>query len=215
MPNSDQQDAPHNSKVLVLFAHPSIGRSEVNKPLFELSQTIPGVTAVDLYAEYPTFRINIDKEQQRLKDHDVVVFMFPLYWYSTPAIFKEWQDLVLEYGFAYGHDGTALHGKSFMCVISAGGKEEAYQTDGYNHFSIRELLQPLEQTANLTGMRYLAPFVLFGSRTAVEEGRVKAHAKQWKQTLQALVADKVDLKKARQVPLFNQHLGSVIKEPQL
>jgi putative NADPH-quinone reductase len=196
----------------VLFAHPSVGRSEVNKPLFELSKTIDGVTAVDLYAEYPTFRINIDREQQRLREHDVVVFMFPLYWYSTPAIFKEWQDLVLEYGFAYGHEGTQLHGKAFMCALSAGGKEEAYQTDGYNHYSIRELLHPLEQTANLTGMRYMAPFVLFGSRTAVEEGRVGEHLSQWEEALRALVDDRVDIKKANEVAVFNQSLESMIKE---
>ena len=60
------------------------------------------VTLVDLYGEYPDYRIDIDREQQRLRDHDVVVFMFPLYWYSTPSMLKEWQDLVLEHGWAYG-----------------------------------------------------------------------------------------------------------------
>ena len=97
------------NKVLVLYAHPSQRRSEVNQPLFKACQAVEGVTAVDLYYEYPTYNINIDREQQRLLDHDVIVFQFPLYWYSTPSILKEWQDLVLEYGFAYGHDGTALH----------------------------------------------------------------------------------------------------------
>jgi glutathione-regulated potassium-efflux system ancillary protein KefG len=40
--------------------------------------------------------------------------MHLLYWYSTPAILKEWQDLVLEHVFAYGHEGTKLHGKIFF-----------------------------------------------------------------------------------------------------
>jgi putative NADPH-quinone reductase len=141
--------------------------------------------------------------------------MFPLYWYSTPAIFKEWQDLVLEYGFAYGEEGIQLHGKAFMCALSAGGKEEAYQTDGYNRYSIRELLHPLEQTANLTGMRYMAPFVLFGSRTAVEEGRVGEHVSQWEKTLHAMVDDRVNIQKANEVAVFNQSLESMIKESEL
>lgn len=145
----------NNNKVLVLYAHPSQRRSEVNAPMFRDAGSIKGVTAIDLYYEYPTYNINIDLEQQRLIDHDVIIFQFPLYWYSTPSILKEWQDLVLEYGFAYGQDGKALHGKTFLCAISAGGKADAYQTDGYNHFTIRELLQPLEQTASLTGMTYL------------------------------------------------------------
>lgn len=76
----------HQKRVLILFAHPSIKRSEVNRFLFETSRNREQVTLVDLYGEYPTYEIDIDKEQQRLRDHDVIVFMFPLYWYSTPAI---------------------------------------------------------------------------------------------------------------------------------
>jgi len=175
-------------KVLVLFAHPSLERSEVNRDLLAASKLTEGVTVVDLYAEYPTFGIDIDREQERLRQHEVIVFMFPLFWYSTPALLKEWQDLVLEYGFAYGHEGTALHGKWFLCALTAGGRESAYREQGYNHYTIRELLRPLEQTAVLCGMQYLPPFALFGARTAVEEGRVADHVARWRDVLQRLVA---------------------------
>jgi Kef-type K+ transport system membrane component KefB/NAD(P)H-dependent FMN reductase len=97
---------------------------------------------VDLYAEYPDYRIDIDREQQRLREHDVIMFLFPLFWYSTPAILKEWQDLVLEHGFAYGSEGTALAGKFFIVACSAGGPAAAYEPEGYNHFTLRELLRP-------------------------------------------------------------------------
>ncbi|MEZ9232353.1 NAD(P)H-dependent oxidoreductase [Vibrio amylolyticus] len=190
-------------KVLVLYAHPSQHRSEVNQLLYNKASTIPNVTAVDLYALYPTFDINIDSEQQRLKEHDIVIFQFPLYWYSTPAILKEWQDLVLEYGFAYGHDGNELEGKTFFCAITAGGKADAYQSDGYNHFTIRQLLQPLEQTASLTGMNYLAPFALFGSRTALEENRIADHVEQWATLLRDLSEDNIDLEKAAKAEKLN------------
>ncbi len=186
---------PADKRVLVLFAHPSLERSEVNGDLLAASRDSQGVTVVDLYAEYPSFRIDIDREQQRLREHDVVVFMFPLYWYSTPAILKEWQDLVLEYGFAYGHDGAELHGKWFLCAFTAGGLESAYREQGYNHYSIRELLRPLEQTATLCGMQYLPPFGLFGARNALEEGRVVGHVDAWRQLLARLRAG--DLEPAR------------------
>lgn len=78
----------HSKKVLVLFAHPAPGRSEVNVPLFNEAKLNKHVTAVDLYAQYPDFNIDIEREQQRLVDHDVIVFLFPLYWYSTPSILK-------------------------------------------------------------------------------------------------------------------------------
>ena len=198
-----------NKRVLILFAHPSQERSEVNTPLFERAKQLEHVTAVDLYHEYPTLRINVDKEQQQLKDHDVIIFLFPLYWYSTPAILKEWQDLVLEYGFAYGTGGDALHGKTFMCALTAGGKESAYCSQGYNHFSIKELLQPLEQTASLTGMKYLAPFTLFSARTAVEEHRLQTHLDQWERLLKGLVNNHVDLEKAALLPKLSSDFDSI------
>ncbi len=149
---------------------------------------VEGVTVVDLYAEYPDLCIDINREQQRLREHDIIVFMFPLYWYSTPSILKEWQDLVLEYGFAYGSDGTALHGKRLLCAISAGGGEDAYRHQGYNHYSIRELLRPIEQTATLCGLTYLPPYALFGSRTAFEAGRLQTHIDCWLRILKDLIA---------------------------
>lgn len=200
------------NKVLVLYAHPSPQRSEVNQHLFKAAKKVEGVTVIDLYHEYPTYHINIDKEQQRLVDHDVIIFQFPLYWYSTPAILKEWQDLVLEYGFAYGHEGTALHGKKFLCSLSAGGKADAYQTDGYNHFTIRELLHPLEQMATLTGMQYLAPFALFGARTAQEDGRVKSHVGNWSSLLTKLVANEIDFEQASKPEKLNHYLATLVKE---
>ncbi|MDN3612413.1 NAD(P)H-dependent oxidoreductase [Vibrio ostreicida] len=198
------------NKVLVLYAHPSQRRSEVNQPLFDVLKHIEGVTSVDLYYEYPTYNIDIDKEQQRLIEHDVIIFQFPLYWYSTPSILKEWQDLVLEYGFAYGQEGTALQGKKFLCALTAGGNEEAYQSQGYNHFTIRQLLQPLEQTATLTGMQYLAPFALFGARTAQEDGRVDKHLKAWVKLLNALVANQLDYHKAAQVDKLCHCLDDIL-----
>ncbi|MAR01161.1 MAG: potassium transporter KefG [Oceanospirillaceae bacterium] len=190
-------------RILVLFAHPSQHRSEVNLPLFHLCQSLQGVTAVDLYQEYPTFDIDVDREQQRLLEHDIIVFLFPLYWYSTPAILKEWQDLVLEYGFAYGHDGSALHGKTFFCAVSAGGPLEAYSQQGFNHATLREILRPLEQTAALTGMRYLPPFALFAARTATQDGRSHQHLQDWQQVLLALQDGSLDLSGADKTATLN------------
>lgn len=204
--------AESTRRILVLFAHPSLDRSEVNRPLAEAVRNLEGVTLVDLYAEYADFQIDIDREQQRLLEHDVIVFLHPLYWYSTPAILKEWQDLVLEHGFAYGSKGTALHGKIFFNAITAGGIEAAYRAEGYNHFTIRELLQPLEQMALLCGMIYLPAFALFGARTAVEERRVNQHVADWTRLVEALRDDRLDITAAQSLPRLNTDLDGIIKE---
>ena len=199
-------------RVLVLLAHPSLDRSEVNRPMAAAVNGLDGITLVDLYAEYPDFQIDIDREQQRLLEHDVIIFQHPLYWYSTPAILKEWQDLVLEHGFAYGTDDTALNGKIFFNTLTAGGLEAAYRAEGYNHFTIRELLHPIEQTAWLCGMIYLPPFALYDSRTAVEEGRLDRHVADWIRLLQALRDDRLDIETARDLPQLNGDLDAIIRE---
>ncbi len=197
---------------MVLFAHPSLDRSEVNSPLARAAAGLPATKVVDLYAEYPTMHIDVDREQSRLVAADIVVFLHPLYWYSTPAILKEWQDLVLEYGFAYGAEGNALRGKTFFSALSAGGAESAYRADGYNHFTIRQLLAPLEQTANLCGMLYLPPFALFGARSAAEQGRIPEHVAEFIRLLTALREGRLDIDRARNLPQLNGHLDALIRE---
>ncbi len=199
--------------ILVLFAHPSLDRSEVNAPLARATASVEGVTLVDLYADYPDFDIDVDREQDRLRAHDVICFMHPLYWYSTPAILKEWQDLVLEHGFAYGAEGTALRGKIFLNALTAGGPEAAYRSEGFHHYTIRELLQPFEQTALICGMTYLPPFALFSARTAVEDGRVEAHVADWVRVLCALRDRRLDIAAAQSQPKLNADLSAVITEP--
>jgi len=199
-------------RILVLLAHPSLDRSEVNRPMVDAVHGLDGVTLVDLYAEYPDFQIDIDREQARLLVHDVIVFQHPLYWYSTPAILKEWQDLVLEHGFSYGSEGTALHGKLFLNALTAGGTEAGYRSEGYNHFTIRELLHPVEQTAALCGMTYLPPFALFGARTAVEENRIGQHIDDWLRVLAALRDDRLNIETARDLPQLNFNLNAIIRE---
>ena len=151
-------------RILVLFAHPKISDSIVQAQMLQAIGGLADVTIHDLYAAYPDFLIDVDHEQALLLAHDLVVFQHPFYWYSAPAIIKEWLDLVLEHDWAYGAQGTRLHGKFMMQAISTGGPEHFYQPQGRNRFAIRELLNPFNQTAYLCGMAYLEPFAIFVGR---------------------------------------------------
>ncbi len=130
---------------------------------------LEGVTIRDLYAEYPDFGIDVAREQQSLLDHDLIVFQHPFYWYSSPAILKEWQDLVLENGWAYGPGGTKLAGRFLLSAVSTGGTEAAYHPDGRNRFEMEELLAPFNQTAYLCSMAYLKPFIIHAGRRMAHE----------------------------------------------
>ena len=200
------------SRVIVLFAHPGQRHSQINLELAEAARSTDGIDFVDLYAEYPRFKIDIDREQERLLSHDAIVFQFPIYWYSTPALLKEWQDLVLEYGFAYGPGGDKLAGKLLLPVATAGGPEDAYREHGSNNFPLRTLLTPLEQTANLCQMRYIPPFVLFASLRARTDGRAGRHVDQYRTLLGALRDDRLDIERSRQRDLLNDDGLPVLEE---
>jgi len=140
------------------------------------------ITLHDLYEEYPDGDIDVEAEQRLLLDHDVVVWQHPFYWYSSPPLLKAWQDLVLEHGWAYGSEGTALHGKVVLQAISAGGGAPAYCEQGYNRWTIRQYLRPFEGTARLCGMRYLPPWVVFGTHR-LDDGDLEVWGDAWARTL--------------------------------
>ena len=180
------------AKLIVYYAHPGHKHSHVNKFMARAAEALDGITFVDLYRDYPRFDIDADREQQRLLDHDVIVFQCPLFWYSTPSIVKEWQDLVLEHGFAYGSDGDRLAGKRMMLAVTAAGPEDAYSNDGFQHYPLRDFLRPLEQTARLCGMRFPAPYVLHSSLRAPSSGAVEPHVNGYRRLLEVIRDDRYD-----------------------
>ncbi len=198
-------------RTLVLLVHPRPDRSDVNRPLFEVARQVAGVTAVDLYATYPDFHIDVDREQDRLRDHDAIVFQHPVYWYSAPALLKEWLDLVLEHGFAYGHGERALTGKLLVNAVSSGGNRDAYTKHGANHTELKDMLVPFRMTADLCRMRYLAPFALFGAGRAAEEGRLGQHLEEYQRFLEAMVADRIDIGRAVSALTINEAFDQIVR----
>lgn len=173
-------------RVLVLFAHPALEKSRVHRALVAAVPADPALTFHDLYEEYPRLAIDVGREQELLVAHDIVVFQFPFYWYSTPPILKQWQDLVLEHGWAYGSEGTALRGKTLLCAVSTGGRAEAYEPGGYNRFSVRQLLAPVEQTARLCRMRVLPPWLVSGTHR-MQQSDIAGAARAYAALLKALL----------------------------
>uniref|UniRef100_UPI0028D21044 NAD(P)H-dependent oxidoreductase n=1 Tax=Actinomyces oris TaxID=544580 RepID=UPI0028D21044 len=93
----------------------------------------------------------------------------PMYWYSTPALLKQWEDDVLLYGWAYGSTGNALAGKELLVAVSTGGAGDAYSRESSYGYTLTELLRPLQATANMVQMTYLEPFTTTGILTITDE----------------------------------------------
>ncbi|KAB7787553.1 NAD(P)H-dependent oxidoreductase [Bifidobacterium cebidarum] len=151
-------------KTLVLVFHPNMAKSRANAALMEAAQKLPAdtVTVREEYALYPNGNIDVAAEQQLIEAHDRIVLQFPLYWYSSPALLKEWEDQVLAFGWAYGPDGKALEGKEITVATTAGGPESEYQPED-NGATMSEVLSPYRMMARYVHATWLKPFVVFDS----------------------------------------------------
>lgn len=141
-------------QTLIIVSHPSLTDSSAQRFLWE-SLPAEGVTWHHLESVYPDGEIDREAEQQQLLQYDRIIFQFPFYWYSSPALLKQWQDIVLTDGFAYGTNGGRLSGKEFGLVLALGVSEREYQAGGREGFSISELTRPYQAMAKKCGMVYL------------------------------------------------------------
>jgi NAD(P)H dehydrogenase (quinone) len=118
---------------------------------------------------------DIAAEQDKLRWADAVIFQFPLWWFSMPAIMKGWVERVYAYGFAYGvgehsdarwgdrYGEGSLKGKRAMLVVTTGGWESHYSARGING-PIDDLLFPIQHgVLYYPGFEVLPPFVLYRS----------------------------------------------------
>lgn len=166
-----------SSKTLVIVAHPRLADSKVNKAWLEaLARHGDRVTVHPLYDAYPDGKIDVAAEQALVRAHDRVIFQFPMFWFATPALLKQWFDDVLGYGFAYGPGGDALEGKEIGVAVSTGGKAEAYRAGGQNGYTLDELLRPIQQTAAFVRARYLPVHTFQGAMWGIDAAALAVNA---------------------------------------
>lgn len=198
-------------KILVIFAHPAKSQSKINKALRNEIEGMEGVTIDDLYSNYPDFLIDVKKEQKKCEDHDVIIFQHPYYWYQAPSIIKEWQDLVLEHGWAYGSKGNALKNKLFLQVFTASGDRDSYARDAENMFTITEFSAPYLATARLCKMDWILPYSILGVHRGLEKDVMKEHAIKYRLFLEAMQKGQIDTDKAKRIENYSEDFEMVLR----
>lgn len=170
--------------VLIIYAHPdpqSLNGALKDYAVQHLQAAGHTVQVSDLYAmewraalaagEVPGHAVLA--EQEKLLWAEAVIFQFPLWWFSMPAIMKGWVERVYTYGFGYGvgehserrwgdryGEGT-LAGKRAMLMVTAGGWESHYSPRGVNG-AVDELLFPIHHgILYYPGMQVLPPFLVY------------------------------------------------------
>ncbi|WP_296948059.1 NAD(P)H-dependent oxidoreductase [uncultured Massilia sp.] len=168
--------------ILVIYAHPAPQRSPVNRRLVEEARAVPGVRVQDLYELYPDFDIDGETEHALLAAAHLVVFLHPFRWYGMPSMLKEWMEVVLQPGWAYGKGECALRGKGYWLVTTTGSGPEAYRPGGLHGRPFADFLAPFEQTAALCGMDWIEPLVMHGAARA-DAAAIDAHAAEFRRRL--------------------------------
>jgi len=138
-----------------------------------------------------TLAPDIEAELKKLEAADLVIFSFPLYWFSVPAILKGWFDRVLVSGRVYGgrrfYDQGGLKGKHAMLALTCGGRDYMLAEGGI-HGDIDKILMPvLQGTLAYTGMTVLPTFVGYHVPYLTQEARgdilqnFREHVANWQQ----------------------------------
>jgi NAD(P)H dehydrogenase (quinone) len=122
------------------------------------------------------FSPELKPEMEKLLKADVVIFNFPLWWFSLPAILKGWVDRVFAMGFCYGagkgvyNEGTFKDKTAFLS-ITTGGPEIAYGSTGKNGDLDKILFHINHGMLYFTGMKVIPPFVAWSPVRITPEER--------------------------------------------
>ncbi len=190
------------SNILLISGHPNLNESVGNKTIIDTLQKQLGdalaVRRLDVL--YPDYQIIIDAEQQALLEADVIIWQFPFYWYSLPALMKKWLDDVFLHGFAHG-SVQKLASKKLILSFTTGAAEPMYAHGQAMNHPVEDFLTPLHQTAMLCKLDFQTPVFSNGMMAipgvsseadfAAVKAKAEVHAQHLMMQLKPLIQGKV------------------------
>ncbi|CAI5646424.1 unnamed protein product [Oreochromis niloticus] len=135
---------------------------------------------------------DIVAEQRKVTEAELIIFQFPLYWFSFPAVMKGWIDRVLSQGFAFSlekmYDNGIFKDKKAMMSFTTGATPTMFQPDGING-DINVTLWPLQNgILHFCGFQVLAPQIFWSPAHCPPAGRA-AMLEGWRTRLKGLLAE--------------------------
>jgi NAD(P)H dehydrogenase (quinone) len=160
--------------ILIILAHPnknSLSHSMANTYKEEKEKSGHSVNLIDLYTDenqqgFYTLELGETKErsyyQNKIRKADELVFVFPYWWGSIPAILKNWLDWNFTTGFAYEYKNSRPVGlfteKTATVFTTTGAPKFWYDLTGANR-RLKNMWK--EQILNFCGMK-VNSFNIFG-----------------------------------------------------
>ncbi|XP_014029474.1 NAD(P)H dehydrogenase [quinone] 1 [Salmo salar] len=135
---------------------------------------------------------DITEEHRKLSEAEVVIFQFPMYWFTVPAIMKGWMDRVLTLGFAYTSEKRYSQGifkdKKAMLSFTTGSHESMFSANGING-DMNVTLWPLQNgILHYCGFQVLAPQIFWAPPHITSEAR-ESMLEAWRTRLQGLLGE--------------------------
>lgn len=120
---------------------------------------------------------DIASEVESICESDLLVMVFPVFWYSVPAQMKGWIDRVFLSGVFYGgrriYDKGGMHGKKAFVVTSLGGREHMFGPQSI-HGDLNDMLKHLLQgTLGYVGYSVYQPFFAYHVPYLDDSNRLK------------------------------------------
>lgn len=133
-----------------------------------------------------TFAPMIAAEHEKLQWCDIMIWQFPLWWFSVPGILKGWVDRVFAMGRVYGqghiYETGTNRGKRALLSLTTGGTPEDYQDDGLQG-GINGVLRPINRgMLEFTGFAVLEPHIVYGPVRIGAENR-ELELQRWQERL--------------------------------
>ncbi|TZG28145.1 NAD(P)H-dependent oxidoreductase [Sphingomonas montanisoli] len=124
-----------------------------------------------------TLAPDIVAEIEKVLAADLIVFTFPVFWFSVPAILKGWIDRVFISGPFYGgrrvYGAGPLKGKKALAAFSLGGREHMFGPGSIHGELETGMLRHFFQGAlGYVGCDVLEPFVAWHTPYVTHDARV-------------------------------------------
>jgi len=132
---------------------------------------------------------DVAAEQGKIARADLVVLIFPVWWFGVPAILKGWFDRVLALDVAYGggrwFDQGVFRGKRALICCTTGARSDRFSEKGL-FGPIDWVLHPLRVgTLNFCGFDTLEPFVAWAAGNC-DSDRRSQYLRAWMSRLSAI-----------------------------
>ncbi len=132
-------------------------------------------------AQNHTFAADVAAELNKLLAADLLIFSFPLWWFSLPALLKGWVDRVFAMGAVYGagvgtYDNGKFLGRRALLLFTTGGPESAYGPQANNGELNTALFHIHNGMLRFAGYTVLAPVVGYGPARVGDERAGAARA---------------------------------------